>query len=173
MTIKEEFRAIKGYPDYEVSNLGRVKSLERIGHAGSSIDEKILKTNPDANHYPTVTLWKDGKGTSKNVHILMGIEFLDYNTGIDGWSVNHKDYNRENNNLSNLEIGMPRDIYCMKHLQKSDKYEDVYLDKIFSNWKTVVTRTKNDKRIEGFKDELEASEAQENWNKKASKWGLD
>jgi hypothetical protein len=32
--LNEEFKTIEGYTDYEVSNLGRVKSLERIGNDG-------------------------------------------------------------------------------------------------------------------------------------------
>jgi hypothetical protein len=85
--LNEEFKTIEGYTDYEVSNLGRVKSLERIGNDGQVVNLKILKGNPDQYHYPSVTLYKNGVGTKKHIHVLMGIAFLDYTLGIHGESV--------------------------------------------------------------------------------------
>ena len=55
------------------------------------------------NHkgYPTVGLWLDGKVQSKSVHRLMGELFLPNFKGLP--TINHKDRNRTNNSLYNLE----------------------------------------------------------------------
>lgn len=56
----EEWRDIKDYPDYEISNLGRVKSLSRvILHKGKypiKSKEKILKAGVAKNGYLIVSL---------------------------------------------------------------------------------------------------------------------
>ena len=156
--MKEEFKTIEGYEGvYEISNLGNVKSLERIGNAGNLVDLKILKGNIDINHYPTVTLYKNGVGVKKHIHVLIGVAFLNYKTGIHGEVVNHKDYNRENNNLSNLYIGIYDIENRLNHLQKSNKYKGVYYDKIFKDWKIYVI-TDLGKKIKKFKKEIEASQ---------------
>lgn len=70
MFEREEWRQVKDFEGkYEVSNLGRVKSLSRnylYGHHG----DIILSTN-DRRGYRGVTLFKDGKRYYYNVHRLV------------------------------------------------------------------------------------------------------
>ena len=65
---------------YQVSNLGRVKSLKRtVPHAGSktrTFKETILKTNKVAFDYLQVTLYKDGKRKCRYVHNLVMEAFV-------------------------------------------------------------------------------------------------
>lgn len=89
------------YSDYctiEVSNFGNIKK-DGI--------ELIKRTNHDG--YFVVGL---NKGKKENgwdnygsvfVHRLVLCAFVDERFYADGWEVNHKDYNRQNNNLENLE----------------------------------------------------------------------
>jgi hypothetical protein len=85
-----------GYPDYEVSNFGRVKSLPRNTTKG-----KILKQGKQKNGYLTVMLYKDGKGKTFTVHRLVCLTFLENPLNLP--QINHKDENKENNKVENLE----------------------------------------------------------------------
>ena len=64
----EEFRIIKGFENYEVSNFGDVKN---------SITGKILKAVINSNGYDFVCLYKDCKKITKSIHKLVANAFLD------------------------------------------------------------------------------------------------
>lgn len=91
----EIWKDIVGYEGlYQVSNLGRVKSSFRY--------KKILKQFEDNKDYLRVTLYKNNKSKSIKVHKLVAEAFIpnpnNYNC------VNHKDENKTNNNVENLEF---------------------------------------------------------------------
>lgn len=95
---KEIWRAIKGYEGlYEVSNLGRVKSL----HYWHSDNEKVIKQHAARGGYRAVNLTKDKKQRGFYVHRLVADAFLEKPIG--AWVVNHKDGDKTNNASSNLE----------------------------------------------------------------------
>lgn len=100
MFEREEWRQVKGFEGkYEVSNLGRVKSLSRnylYGHHG----DIILSTN-DRRGYRGVTLFKDGKRYYYAVHRLVAEAFIPNPLNLP--EVNHLDENRANNEATNLE----------------------------------------------------------------------
>ena len=78
----EEWREIEGYEGlYQVSNLGRVKSLSRIAIDRRGIphyvNERILKQTFDKDGYCLVGLHKDGKIKSGKVHRLVASAFVD------------------------------------------------------------------------------------------------
>lgn len=94
----EEFRDIKGYEGlYQVSNLGRVKSLN-YNHTKK---EKILKWSKDKDGYLISSLCKEGKHKTFTVHRLVAEAFLDNPHNYP--CINHKDENKTNNNVENLE----------------------------------------------------------------------
>ena len=82
---------------YQVSNLGRVKSLD-YNHTGK---ERMLKEEKDACGYLKVNLYKNGKRKHFKIHRLVAHLFC--NGYFDGACVNHKDENKENNRADNLE----------------------------------------------------------------------
>jgi hypothetical protein len=88
----EYFKDIPGYEGiYQVSNCGRIASVKR---------EKILKTIKTLRYdYHVVSLAKGGFASIFRVHRLVAAAFI----GKSNLPVNHKDFNRENNHLSNLE----------------------------------------------------------------------
>lgn len=104
----QEKEAWKDIPDFEgiymVSNLGRVKSLERVVAFGKQkriVPEKILKPKKKKNGYLFVCLYKNRKAKYLHIHRLVAICFCEgYFEGAD---VNHKDGNKENNIAINLE----------------------------------------------------------------------
>ena len=92
--MKEEWKPIKGYEGlYEVSNMGRVKSL----HYGK---ERIMSTPDDSSGYKRVKLTKQiTKG--KQVHRLVAEAFIPNPMNL--LVVNHLDGDKHNNCVSNLE----------------------------------------------------------------------
>lgn len=94
----EEWKDIEGYEGvYQVSNLGRVKSLGN----DKSRREKILKPKKNNKGRFQVSLCKNGKVYEKQVHQLV-LKAFDSNPD-NLPEVNHKDENPENNRLDNLE----------------------------------------------------------------------
>ena len=78
---------------YQVSNCGRVKSI-KFGK------EKILKQSIRHGYY-CVNLYKNGKHKNYYVHRLVAEAFIDNTDNLS--CVNHKDENKQNNVVSNLE----------------------------------------------------------------------
>lgn len=108
--ICEEWRPIKGYEGlYEVSNMGNVRSLDRVGyqrHWQGGLSRyfhkgHILKPHKRSNGYMCITLKKDGQKITHNIHRLVAISFIPKPNGKD--CINHLDANPQNNDVSNLE----------------------------------------------------------------------
>lgn len=124
--MKETWKDIKGYENiYRVSNLGRVKrvrSFRKNGASGYYQAEKILKQTDRGNGYLCVHLSKDGKGKIFSTHVLVATAFLEKDD--KQTQVNHKDGNRKNNAVENLEWCTAREniVHSVKVLKR-------YIDK--------------------------------------------
>lgn len=108
MNKSEIWKPVKNYEGiYEISNLGRVKSLPRekyCGHVNSApqlTKERILKVKKDRLGYSRVKLSKNGISNLKYIHRIIAEAFID-NPKNKG-EVNHIDGNKDNNKTSNLE----------------------------------------------------------------------
>lgn len=101
----ETWQPVKGYENlYEVSNYGKIKSLNRLvnGRWGkTNISEKILKEARDKNDYLIVTLCKNGRQKSAKIHRLVAQAFIPNPNNLP--EINHKDENKQNNCVDNLE----------------------------------------------------------------------
>ena len=82
---------------YEVSNLGKVKSLN-YNRKGI---EKELSSGKGKENYLYVTLFKEGKAKRKYIHRLVAEAFIINNKKLP--CVNHINGNKSNNNINNLE----------------------------------------------------------------------
>ena len=108
--MEEIWKDIEGYEGhYQVSNLGRVRSLDRIiicsSKFGKAFERKvkgrILSPGIDTKGYYFVNLKKGGITLEARNHRLVAAAFVD--GCFDGAVVNHKDENKQNNVCSNLE----------------------------------------------------------------------
>jgi hypothetical protein len=110
-TAKEEWKDIKGYEGYyQISNKGNVRSLDRIlnqrfkhgRYEDRRIKGKLLATTDNGNGYLIVNLNKNNKRKNYYVHRLVAEHFIGEIP--EGYVINHKDYDKYNNAVDNLEI---------------------------------------------------------------------
>lgn len=98
----EKWKDIKGYEGlYQVSTLGRVRSLPRKDPRGHQLKGKYLKPRKDTHGYFRVCLSKDGIVCYKGIHRLVAEAFIDNPHNYP--QVNHKDEHPTNNRADNLE----------------------------------------------------------------------
>ena len=96
--MKELWKDIKGYEGlYKISSYGRVKSLGN----DKNRKEKILSSKSNREGYVRVYLFKDGKGKMYRVHRLVAEAFIPHPNNYP--IINHKDEDKSNNIVSNLE----------------------------------------------------------------------
>lgn len=106
--MKEIWKDIEGYEGfYQVSNFGRVKSLERFSAHKHLISERILKENNlGTGGYKSVMLYKNGVVKRFTVHRLVALAFIPNPKNLP--QVGHKDENNTNNHVTNLEWVTPK-----------------------------------------------------------------
>lgn len=161
MEIWKQIKNYEGY--YEVSNLGNIKSIKRIGLLRNGIHpviykEKILKPSKDGFGYLIVSLSKNNIRKTFKIHHLVTIEFLNHKKRGFKIVVDHIDGNKQNNNLNNLQLISQREN-SSKKITKSkfgtgvtyDKKNNTYMSRIHINGIRQYLGT--------FKTELEAKES--------------
>ena len=92
---------------YQVSNLGRVKSLFRY--------KRILKPQKDIHGYLKVGLYKNGKCKLFNIHKLVANAFIENPNNYK--YVNHKDENKLDNRIENLMLLTPSEHKRLHNLK--------------------------------------------------------
>lgn len=146
----EEWRTIKGYEGrYEVSSLGRVRSLTHLSWNGYAHWQKegcLLKQRIQNAGYYVVDLKLNGKCKTKLVHRLVVETFI---STIGSNVVNHIDENRLNNHVENLEI-----VSQNTNLNKSSKFNQ-YMDRLRQ---TITVYDKYNGDTTTFSSKAEASE---------------
>ena len=130
----EEWRSIDGYEGYyQVSSLGRVKSLSRLANFNGGIGlrkGKILKPGVVTDGYLQVILCKDGKRTKFLVHRLVGMAFQDIcGQYMEVLEIDHRNTNRTDNRAVNLHWvtrkenqNNPLTRQCKSNLRKGEKH---------------------------------------------------
>ena len=100
--IEEKWLPVDCYEDtYFVSTRGVIKAIDRINYRGYHLKEHIMKYATDKNGYKRVYLTKYGKTKSMLVHQVVARAFIPNPNNLP--EVNHKDENKSNNCVENLE----------------------------------------------------------------------
>lgn len=88
----ERWAPIRGFPNYEISDYGRVRNIKT---------DRILKTSINDKGYEVVCLSRSGRQFIKKIHIMVAEAFVE--KYYDDTYSTHRDYNRLNNYYDNLE----------------------------------------------------------------------
>jgi predicted XRE-type DNA-binding protein len=110
----EVWKVIEDFPDYYISNLGRVKSFKKC----RGVDYRILKQTEDANGYFIVGLSKNGKVKNKYIHRLMYEAFKEKLE--KGYDAHHINGDTKYNFIENLE-SKPHGKHSSDH-KKGEKH---------------------------------------------------
>jgi hypothetical protein len=123
--MEEEFRIIKDYENYSVSNYGNVRN---------NTTGKILKRSINSNGYYGVKLCKDGKAINFKIHRLIANAFIP--NPDDKPCVDHIDNNKVNNNLVNLRwCSISENNFNMSLSSKNKSgFKGVRFDKMANRW---------------------------------------
>jgi|LGVE01.1.fsa_nt_gb hypothetical protein len=101
----EIWKNIKGYPNYQVSNMGKIKSLERYVNSKNGsrriVREKTLKSNSYKKNYLTVKLSNNGNPKTFRLHNLVLEMFIP--NPFNKPCGNHKNGKKWDNRVENLE----------------------------------------------------------------------
>lgn len=148
--MEEIWKVIEGFEYYEISNLGRVKSLKFN-------KERILKIRIDTSGYSIVS-FSEKKIFTKRVHQLVAESFLNHKTFGYNKIVDHIDNNPLNNNLENLQIISNRENLS-KDKKGISKYTGVSFRKDTKKWQSRISVNGKKINLGCFSTELGASEA--------------
>lgn len=140
--IWKQVQSFEGY--YEVSSLGRVRSIERIDSNGKVVPQRALKGQTDKDGYLLVGLHKNGKRVTRRVHRLVASAFIPNKNGLP--QINHIDKNKKNNCVGNLE-------WCDN---KYNQYYDGTFRKANMATSTPVVALKDNEIVHMFKSTNEA-----------------
>lgn len=151
----EIWKKIKDYPDYEVSNLGKVKSLKYE-------KERILKPGTDSNDYYIVRLSKKCVQKTRFVHHLVAEAFLNHNDFGKVLVINHINFIRNDNRVENLEIVTSRENGNRKHIKSTSVYVGVHWYKKSKKWQAQIRIKGKLKHLGLFVNEIDAHNAYQN-----------
>ena len=120
----KDFIDIKGFENlYKINTNGEIYSV---------ISNKILKPSKDSGEYLNISLRKNGRYYQMLVHRLVALQFLDNPNNYK--YINHKDRNKTNNNINNLE-------WCTASYNSN--YENMIANnnKLYKGFKIKITDT--------------------------------
>ena len=162
--VKEIWKDVPGFKDYQVSNLGNVLSKARIiiksNGQNMTVKRRVLKPKLHSrNGYLNVNIYKNTVNHCFMIHQLVAMAFLDHKPNGNKMQVDHINEIKTDNRLSNLQVVSPRfnTSKSMKTRKKTSKYTGVSKEKKASKFVAHI-------RIDGkvfylgmFKDEKKAS----------------
>ena len=162
----EIWKEVKDYEGmYQDSDLGNVRSLNRVTNNNKRLKGRLLKLVPNTNGYLTVNFCLNGKPKTKKIHQLVAETFLNHTPCGHKAVVDHIDNDKTNNKLENLQVITNRANTSKDRVGGVSKYVGVsfhsrqnkYIAHCYHNGKHV--------HLGYFTDEIEASEAYNNYLK--------
>lgn len=168
--IKEIWRDVVGYEGvYEVSNMGRIKSLSRDILHGSYFyrrKELILKTPADSRGYSECRLCNGITCKLFKVHVVVAASFLNHKTNGHIIVIDHINGNKEDNRLENLQLVTQRENTSICFNKNRDKFSNKYIGVTWyektNKWICRIHYDKKTRHLGYFNSEIEASNTYQN-----------
>lgn len=115
--MDEIWKEIKGHSRYEVSNYGNLRTIDYKDKAGKKQKGRLLSKYIRPDGYETIQIDK----RNSYVHRLVAEAFIENPLNLK--EVNHKDENKSNNNVNNLEWcdHSYNNSYGTKHQKQSER----------------------------------------------------
>jgi hypothetical protein len=164
---KEIWKDIPNYEGlYQVSNLGRVKSLKRIVYNNSTnnilytqkelIKKQKIKSVLHIRRYYIVSLFKNSLGKDYSVHQLVAMAFLGHVPCGMKMVIDHIDNDSLNNKLENLQIVTVRENCSKDKKNKTSKYIGASWCKQANKWMSSIRINKKQTYLGYFNCEFKA-----------------
>lgn len=151
--MEEKFRKVIGYENsYEVSLLGNINSL-KYGK------KKNIKARESKYGYSRVNLYNEGKCTTILVHKIVAMAFLNHNPNKNKLVINHINFKRNDNRVSNLELVTIRYNTNQKQIKSTSIYPGTCWHKASNKWSSQIYSNGKTKYLGVFKNELDARDA--------------
>ncbi|PTK22497.1 NUMOD4 domain-containing protein [Staphylococcus hominis] len=103
--MTEEWKDVEGFPNYMISNCGRLYSKTHVtvfeDGRRRKFEGQFIKIYKSKNGYSIARLSHKGVKKTKYIHRLVANHFIEKNSGKN--EINHKDGNKSNNKIENLE----------------------------------------------------------------------
>ena len=165
--MQEIWKDVLGYENvYQVSNLGNIKSLDRKVTYKNCVPRfkkgRIITPGINKYGYKQVCLSLNGAQKSICLHLLIARTFINNESKLQ---VNHKDFNKLNNNVYNLEFitHLENLIHKSENSIHSSKYIGITYYKRDNLWQVEVKRNKIKYYLGRFKTEEEANQVRLNF----------
>lgn len=164
--MQEIWLPVEGYEGrYEVSNLGRIKSLARtVINTGRVLKEKYNCFHLKRGGYHSVLLSKDTVKSTIQLHRIVAKAFLP--NPDNKRVVNHIDGDKLNNRADNLEWVSYRENSCHYYAKVTGgKPPGIYKRKNYESYSACITINNRHLHIGEFKTQEEAYQARINYEK--------
>lgn len=149
----EIWKAIPGYEGiYEVSDLGRVKSL----NYNNTKKEQIMIPSLNIRGYYQIGLSKNNKKSSFPIHQLVAMAFLNHVRCGYKLVVDHINDNKTDNRIENLQVITQRENAYKSQGKHTSKYKGVYWSKQLNKWRAAITINGKGKHLGVFLNEYDA-----------------
>lgn len=171
---KEIWKTIDGFNNYKISNIGRIKSIERYKNNNGGlvyVPEKILILNPSTKGYNFVRITENKINKTLYSHRLVALYFID--NPLNKPQVNHINGIKTDNRADNLEWCTNREN-TTHHKEffkngKTSKYVGVHFAKQSNKFCSQIRIENKTRSLGYFKSELDAKKAYdlalENYNR--------
>ena len=151
----ETWKDIPSFKNYQVSNLGNVRSLN-YNRKGKT---KVLSKCTNSMGRYSVTLYKEGKRYGgQNISVLVAKAFLNHKPNGGKIVVDHINNIKTNDNLYNLQVITQRKN-SIKDRKGSSKYVGVSWHKSSNKWQSSIYINGRYKHLGTYKSEQKASQA--------------
>jgi uncharacterized coiled-coil DUF342 family protein len=148
--MEEEFRVIKGFENYSVSNFGNVANVK---------NGKMLKPFIDVNGYKVVKLFVACKGLNQKIHRLVAQTHIPNPNNKP--NIDHIDNNKLNNNITNLRwcSSSQNNMNSSLRIDNTSSVKGVSFYKRANKWRARVNYNKSEYHLGLFNTLEEAKEA--------------